>query len=932
MPTNLKRTLFIGLGGTGATALLHTKKRFLDTYGVIPPMIGFLVIDTDSNSKGKNLERENVLKEHENKDSSVDFQQSEFVYSRVCGARDLYERNKETFYNWVPQNNVHVLRNMTTGAGQVRSNGRFSVFHNFDTIKNAVNVKIQEITNIKNEENQNFIVNGAGIEINIVFSIAGGTGSGSFLDVAYLLRSELKNSDSIKIAGYMVLPDVFNSMMAGIGMANTEPNSYGALKELDYFMQNNFNNENRNILINFPHNPVNINSNPFDIVFSINNTNRNGQTINHVDYIAEQIGLALFTGASELSNNVNSVFDNVETILTGGNLDVEGKRAWACGMGTSELFYDGNTLGNIYANKAIAAMIDSLFNTSYEAQTLANNFVDRDNILIRENGGDENNFLIDSLLDNCPTITFSINNNLDAELEAQAFLDNIETNAKKKIEENYDSRKKSVLNFLIEEVKTIINHDSGIGNVLSFLYDLKSLIDVFNGEMIEEERNLRQENDALKNNIQESTRTLRNLQGSVLKFLKTADIRSGVEEIETSVNRRAKCIHELLRREWAQRFFNCMINDINIHITNVEDVKKRLEDAKIQAIHQANNLSNAASDREKVFVVDLHKSELNRIQVRNDVFHIGDFVQTLTPHNNIYEFYHASVPTIVEYFWEYAKQLNESRNYVNKSIDEILHDKTEDELKNIARQLLEKSQTLWQTYDHGYIAPNIHKHFIVGISSLDLGFKDVFTQLIQPGDNIEFVATRVRNKITCFRMEAAVPVFAVSGVANYEREFEDKNNRPNSIAYHVDNLWQRKMQEESFSIWPQKQADNCLPLWVIGLAYGFIRLNNNKNYEVYSENTGDAIDDYWVQLSQYRDLAYTAFKQGNYQDELEKMINQKQQDDGMIITDELRNDIKNNYKDKYIQLNVDWSLIKTPPYQAVADLIRKEIDFIKKEL
>ena len=47
MATKIKRSLFIGLGGTGMTALLHTKRMFFDTYGEVPPMIGFLGIDTD---------------------------------------------------------------------------------------------------------------------------------------------------------------------------------------------------------------------------------------------------------------------------------------------------------------------------------------------------------------------------------------------------------------------------------------------------------------------------------------------------------------------------------------------------------------------------------------------------------------------------------------------------------------------------------------------------------------------------------------------------------------------------------------------------------------------------------------------------------------------------------------------------------------------
>ena len=47
MATNVKRCLYIGLGGTGMKSILHTKKMFIDTYGEVPPMIGFIGIDTD---------------------------------------------------------------------------------------------------------------------------------------------------------------------------------------------------------------------------------------------------------------------------------------------------------------------------------------------------------------------------------------------------------------------------------------------------------------------------------------------------------------------------------------------------------------------------------------------------------------------------------------------------------------------------------------------------------------------------------------------------------------------------------------------------------------------------------------------------------------------------------------------------------------------
>ena len=45
--TKIRRSLFIGLGGTGMRTLIELKKLFVETYGEVPGMIGFLGIDTD---------------------------------------------------------------------------------------------------------------------------------------------------------------------------------------------------------------------------------------------------------------------------------------------------------------------------------------------------------------------------------------------------------------------------------------------------------------------------------------------------------------------------------------------------------------------------------------------------------------------------------------------------------------------------------------------------------------------------------------------------------------------------------------------------------------------------------------------------------------------------------------------------------------------
>ena len=59
--TKIRRSLFVGLGGTGMRTLLYLKKLFVDTYGEVPPMIGFLGVDTDMNEFTNTLEAKSTV-------------------------------------------------------------------------------------------------------------------------------------------------------------------------------------------------------------------------------------------------------------------------------------------------------------------------------------------------------------------------------------------------------------------------------------------------------------------------------------------------------------------------------------------------------------------------------------------------------------------------------------------------------------------------------------------------------------------------------------------------------------------------------------------------------------------------------------------------------------------------------------------------------
>ncbi len=92
-------------------------------------------------------------------------------------------------------------------------------------IGQAINA-VCEIRTNKQEFSDNFQVsNPDGVETFIVGSLAGGTGSGTFLDVAFLAQRYLNTFS--KITGVFVLPRVF----ANLTQTNmVTSNAYGALK------------------------------------------------------------------------------------------------------------------------------------------------------------------------------------------------------------------------------------------------------------------------------------------------------------------------------------------------------------------------------------------------------------------------------------------------------------------------------------------------------------------------------------------------------------------------------------------------------------------------------------------------------------------------------------------------------------------------------
>jgi hypothetical protein len=230
----LSPTILIGLGGTGKEVLLRLRRQFVEKYGSIQefPIISYLYIDTDNAP----TEESGIARERDYLINEIDFQPSEKIFQPVNPADYIYRiHDVPNIKQWLSTTGeIGKLGIMNTGAGQIRPAARLAFFHNYDDIvskltsaksritdSRSIN-KVKDVHKIKN-------VNTEKINVYVITSVSGGTGSGMLLDMGFLIRSIFRNQAITSC--YVVLPKIFQTY----GKERIFANGYAALKELEHF-------------------------------------------------------------------------------------------------------------------------------------------------------------------------------------------------------------------------------------------------------------------------------------------------------------------------------------------------------------------------------------------------------------------------------------------------------------------------------------------------------------------------------------------------------------------------------------------------------------------------------------------------------------------------------------------------------------------------
>ena len=225
-----KPILIVGLGGTGAESLIRVKRAINKHFNLgisgsgrrmdKPPQVEYMAIDSDDNMLNLSY-------------SGTSFTSDEFLLLDNANLTSIYKNRETVFKNstqsWISDSLR--LQQVKHGAGGIRQAGRLLLTINSNRVISMLTEKINKLTSNRKSNDLLYVF--------ITSGCAGGTGSGIFIDVPYIIRkiAEQKGFETENI-GMIFLPDVTlsDSMIDGSAALNIKANGFAALKELDYLM------------------------------------------------------------------------------------------------------------------------------------------------------------------------------------------------------------------------------------------------------------------------------------------------------------------------------------------------------------------------------------------------------------------------------------------------------------------------------------------------------------------------------------------------------------------------------------------------------------------------------------------------------------------------------------------------------------------------
>ncbi|MFN4220365.1 MAG: tubulin-like doman-containing protein, partial [bacterium] len=338
-------TIIIGLGGTGLKSVVSLKKKLGKSFD--KSLLKFLVIDSDKNEILVN-----------------ELSPDEYINVGVPGVSEIISnlRGESASFirDWFPSNLSFKVVSGDEGAKQFRPMGRLYLFKNFDKIYNTVDMIVKSLR----AKFADVKISSKTINVYIISSTCGGTGSGMILDVAYMARKIIEEENAVPslIKGILFLPTAFHPFPISEEAERKHlfANGYATLKEIDYYMNPNIETEydvqytsTQRIKTKKP---------PFDACYIVDDENEEfpiGGIDDTIEAVTESLIIILSSG---IGTAIKSAEDNLFTILSGIQKmqPYPEKNYLYSSLGTSSIIYPIEMIKKYAAGRLVKYFFDHL--------------------------------------------------------------------------------------------------------------------------------------------------------------------------------------------------------------------------------------------------------------------------------------------------------------------------------------------------------------------------------------------------------------------------------------------------------------------------------------------------------------------------------------------------------------------------------------------
>ena len=830
-------TVVIGLGGTGYGTLLKLKKRFIDAYGFVPPIVRFLSIDTTENA--------------ESSDADVRLDHNEKFVLQVGQPAGLVNGTNPHIDEWWPAD-IPTLA-ILAGAGQVRARGRLALFARASDVYGRIRTAVDDVLNIRNQKqmfaDQFQVSSRNGVEVHVVGSLAGGTGSGTFLDIAFMARDVVGSDEQSNFTGLLLLPGVFRRCA---GVALVKPNAYGALKEIEYLstMKGSF-------TVDYGFRRVEVTRPPFDLIYLLDNVNEQGRVVTEQTDLHTLMADGMYVQiGSEIGSDAGNAVDNIKTHLSVG-LRVKGRSPQYCSFGVASLVMP--SFDPLMWEDARRLVSDELLNGAVvdaEIEEDVQRFIDA-NRLREDNADQVIEFL--SQREGGGQLRFPMSlAQLKFDNKALTEIKNLHTVHRSRAErqiaqaivKNFEALRDGSVAAINAWWDAAVNRSNGFTRAERFFEKLQAKLEWYRNMMDGEAQEERAKLKALSYKPAEDQ-----IGEAVGAFLRRESrIKTACEVYGGLADRETELTIKVARLEKAAELYSVLHAHTQSILQACYRIRENLNAARKQFEQQyldATNPRGASRLFEQIVSFD---PGAQRPQVTGE-----DFVKWYADHHNgsLAQWSTLRADEVYADVRQFLQKCYEPLTAL--TMDDILGRLSPEAVSQELKRVDNLAVPLWR-YDAGKIPvvnqSVINEFYHYGVADADttiLKESRIEAGVPKGATRPSMVSTRDAHRVLLFKVKTGIPLFALADIDDMERAYLDPNK---VISNHVDKRWQ-----EVPNLIPRSGDGEALRWFALAQApepFAIIR-RDGAWYSMKSKN-GRRVDNSLIRLGQGRVPAYAAFE------------------------------------------------------------------------